>query len=292
MSGRGGTSGWSWRARERARWGPSGPHVSLPTAGPLLHRSDVAEAAGRWGLRRRRRIPGSSASSRGGGGCCCCCGCYCCCCYCGGSAPLPFSPCRTRGPRCAWRGRRAGGRPPPEREAREEVRAGPGGGRGRGAGPAGRQAGRQAGGDGGAPPLLSRTLGVTSASAAPSQPGHLFGTARTTPPSATATVLRRRRTLGVTSASAAPSQPGHLFGTARTTPPSATATVLRRRRRRRRRRLPAQPRFKRAHPARPPPPPPSAHDQARCRPLPRAWPPSRFFSRRSSSVGPGLLRPQ
>ena len=255
MSGRGGTSGWSWRARERARWGPSGPHVSLPTAGPLLHRSDVAEAAGRWGLRRRRRIPGSSASSRGGGGCCCCCGCYCCCCYCGGSAPLPFSPCRTRGPRCAWRGRRAGGRPPPEREAREEVRAGPGGGRGRGAGPAGRQAGRQAGGDGGAPPLLSRTLGVTSASAAPSQPGHLFGTARTTPPSATATVLRRRR-------------------------------------RRRRRRLPAQPRFKRAHPARPPPPPPSAHDQARCRPLPRAWPPSRFFSRRSSSVGPGLLRPQ
>lgn len=144
MSGRGGTSGWSWRARERARWGPSGPHVSLPTAGPLLHRSDVAEAAGRWGLRRRRRIPGSSASSRGGGGCCCCCGCYCCCCYCGGSAPLPFSPCRTRGPRCAWRGRRAGGRPPPEREAREEVRAGPGGGRGRGAGPAGRQAGRQA----------------------------------------------------------------------------------------------------------------------------------------------------
>lgn len=35
---------------------------------------------------------------------------------------------------------------------------------------------------------------------------------------------------------------------------------------------PAQPRLERAHPARPPPP--SAHDEARCRPLPRAWPPS------------------
>lgn len=150
------------------RSGPGGVqagHASLRTAGPLLHRSAGAEAAGRRGLRRRRRLPGSSASSSGDGGCCC-----------GGSAPLPFSPCRTRGPRCAWRR----GREAPARKG------GPGGSargarRREGAGNRpGRQRRRR-------PSLLSRTLGVTSASAAPSQPGHLFGTARTTPPSATAT---------------------------------------------------------------------------------------------------------
>lgn len=160
MSGRGGTSGCSWRPQGA---GPVG-YASLRTAGPLLHRSAGAEAAGRRGLRRRRGLPGSSASSRGGGDCCC-----------GGSAPLPFSPCRTRGPRCAWRG----GREAPARKG------GPGGsarGARRREG-AGNRPGRQRR----RPSLLSRTLGVTSASAAPSQPGHLFGTARTTPPSATAT---------------------------------------------------------------------------------------------------------
>lgn len=54
-------------------------HSSLgPRAGPLLHRSAGAEAAGRRGLPRRRRLPGSSASSCGGRAC----SCYCCCCCC------------------------------------------------------------------------------------------------------------------------------------------------------------------------------------------------------------------
>lgn len=136
------------------RSGPGGVqagHVSLPTAGPSLHRSAGAEAAGRRGRRRRRRLPGSSASSRGGGGGCC-----------GGSAPPPFSPCRTRGPTLRL-ARPAGGRPPPGREAPEEVRAGPGGGRGRGTGPAG-----SGGGGGGAP----RSSAAHSGSPAQAPPPH------------------------------------------------------------------------------------------------------------------------
>lgn len=162
------------------RSGPGGVqagHASLRTAGPLLHRSAGAEAAGRRGLRRRRRLPGSSASSSGDGGCCC-----------GGSAPLPFSPCRTRG----------------------------------------------------------------------SSAAHLGSPAQAPPPHSPAIFS---------------AQHGRLLQARLPRPP-----------------LLAQPRLRRAHPARPPPPP-SAHDEARCRPLPRAWPPSPLFSRRSSSVGPGLLRP-
>lgn len=56
----------------------------------------------------------------------------------------------------------AGGRPPPEREAREEVRAGPGGGRGRGTGPAGS--------GGGAPRSSAAHLGSPAQAPPPHSP--------------------------------------------------------------------------------------------------------------------------
>lgn len=115
----------------------------------------------------------------------------------------------------------AGGRPPPEREAREEVRAGPRRQEGAGNRP-GRQRRR--------PSLLSRT--------------HLGSPAQAPPPHSPAIFSARHRRV--------------LQARLRLPPPPPPP--------------PAQPRLERAHPARPPPP--SAHDEARCRPLPRAWPPS------------------
>lgn len=230
MSGRGGPSGWSWRARGPSRWGPGGALFS-PAAGPLLHRSAGAEAAGRRGLRRRRRLPGSSASSRGGGGCC---GCCCCCCCCGGRSPLPFSPCRTRGPRCAWRG----GREAPARKG----------------GPGGSARGPAAAGGGGE---QARQAAAAPLAPQPHTRGH----------------QRKRRPL-----------------TARPSFQHGTDDSSKRDCHRRRRRLPSRglgeltpPGRRRRRPARTTRPA-AGPSLAPGRPHPHS-------ARRSSSVGPGLLRP-
>lgn len=149
------------------------------------------------------------------------------------------------GPRCAWRGRRAGGPRPGGRPRRKCAR-----------GPAAGGGGEQA-----------RQAAAAAAAAAPLAPRpHTRGHQRKRRPLTARPSFRhgtddsskrdchghRRRRL--------PSR-----GSSELTPPG---------RRRRRHR----------HPAR--------TTRPRCRPLPRAEPPSPLFSRRSSSVGPGLLRPR
>lgn len=142
--------------------------------------------------RHGRRLPGSSAGSRRGGA-----GGY----SCSRRTQPLLSPYRTRGSDSALalhpaaavaapsRGT-ARRRPPPEGRERwgGSARAAAASGRGRGAGPAGR---------GGAPRSSVAHSGVTSASAAPSLPGHLVRAAHTTPPPSTpATAARSARPAG------------------------------------------------------------------------------------------------